>query len=247
VAAALLALAAPSAAQRAPASGPTHLPADILAMACNAPALVYEPPAMPLRITGGQDSFARRVYAIGDLVTINAGTKNGIEIGQEYFVRRALVERGAPISPERPGSIRTAGWITVYAVDAVMSLATVTAACDTIEVGDYLEPLLHRSMPAPSTDRGKPKRDDYGRVLSGTDRRRAFGKGDFFVLNRGDDFGVIPGAQFVLYRDTKQVGNYLYELGEAVAVSVDANSSTLQVTVARDAILENDYVGMRTK
>jgi hypothetical protein len=128
-----------------------------------------------------------------------------------------------------------------------MSLATVTHACDTIEVGDYLEPLVHREMPAASTDRGAPKRGDYGRVLSGTDLRRTFGKGDFFVLDRGTDFGVTPGANFVIYRDTKTAGNFLYELGEAVAVSVSATSSTLRLTVARDAVLHGDYVGMRTK
>ena len=247
LAAGLLTLAAPARAQRAPSSGPTGLSGDVLAMACAAPLLVYEPPPMPLRITGGQDSFAHRIYSTSDLVTINAGSKNGIAVGQEFFVRRALVERGAPITRKSPGSIRTAGWITVYAVDEEMALATVTHACDTIEVDDYLEPLVHRAMPAASADRGTPTRGDYGRVQSGTDLRRAFGKGDFFILDRGTDFGVTPGANFVIYRDKKQAANFLYEIGEAVAVSVGATSSTLQLTVARDAVLQGDYVGMRTR
>ena len=238
--------AVPVFAQRGPAPAATHLPADVLALAC-APAMTFEPPPMPLRITGGQDSFAHRVYYTSDLVTLNAGTKNGIKVGQEFFVRRALVERRAAITRNSPASIRTTGWITVYAVDEEMSLATVTHACDTIEVGDYLEPLVHREMPAPSADRGTPKRGDYGRVLAGTDLRRTFGKGDFFVLNRGTDAGVTPGANFVIYRDKKQGENFLYEIGEAVAVSVSANQSTLRLTVARDAVLEGDFVGMRTK
>jgi hypothetical protein len=246
LAAGLLTLAPTATAQRAPASGPTHLNPDVLAMGC-APALAYEPPPTPLRITGGQDSFARRVYSNSDLVTINAGTRNGIEVGQEFFVRRPMAQPHTRITPKTPGTILTAGWIKVYAVDDEMSLATVTHACDTIEVGDYLEPLALRAMPAASTDRGKPKRDDYGRVMTGTDMRRTFGKGDFFAVNRGVDFGIVPGAQFVVYRDIKTPGNFLYEVGEAVAVSVNANWSTLRVTVARDAILEHDYVGMRTK
>jgi hypothetical protein len=241
----LLMLAAPAGAQRAPSSGPTGLSADVLAMAC-APSLAYEPPPMPLRITGGQDSFAHQVYSTSDLVTINAGAENGIAVGQEFFVRRVLVERGGPVTRQAPGSIRTTGWIKVYAVDEEMSLATVTHACDTINVGDYLEPLAHREMPAPSADRGAPRRGDYGRVLSGTDGRRTFGKGDFFVFDRGTDFGITPGANFVIYRDKKQAGNFLYEIGEAVAVSVNATSSTLRLTVARDAVLDGDYVGMRT-
>jgi hypothetical protein len=246
LAAGLLALATPCSAQRAPSSGPTGLAPGVLAMAC-APALAYEAPPMPLRITGGQDSFARSSYSTSDLVTINAGTRNGIEVGQEYFVRRALVARQAPITREAPASIRTTGWIKVYAVDDEMSLATVTHACDTIDVGDYLEPLVLRAMPAPLPDRGKPERDNYGRVMAGNDRRGSFGTGDFFILDRGADFGITPGAQFVIYRDKKQAENFLYELGEAVAVTVNADWSTLRVTMARDAVAQGDYVGMRTK
>jgi hypothetical protein len=213
-------------------------------MAC-APAVAYEAPPKPLRIVGGQDSFARFSYSTSDLVTINAGSRNGIEVGQEYFVRRTLTPRQAPITRQTPAGIRTTGWIRVYAVDDEMSLATVTHACDTIDVGDYLEPLVHRVMPTPAPRIGKPDRDNYGRVMPGVDLRRSFADGDFFILNRGADFGIIPGAQFVIYRDKKQAENFLFEIGEAVAVAVHADWSTMRVTLARDAIHEGDYVSMR--
>ena len=47
-------------------------------------------PDTPLRITGGQDSSVRTSHAPGDLVTINAGSQNGIEVGQEFYTRRLL-------------------------------------------------------------------------------------------------------------------------------------------------------------
>jgi hypothetical protein len=245
--AAVVIIAATSAtAQHAPPPAPTGLSPETLALAC-APALAYEPPPKPLRVTGGQSPFARWAYSASDLVTINAGTKNGIEVGQEYFVKRTLVSRGAPITRNTPATIQTTGWIRVYAVDDELSLATVTHSCDSIDVGDYLEPLVLPSMPTPSTDRGKPERGNYGRVMSGMDVRGSFGKGDFFILNRGTDFGITPGAQFVLYRDKKQDENFLYELGEAIAVNVNGDWSTLMVTLSRDAIQAGDYAGMRTR
>jgi hypothetical protein len=243
-AAGLFAAAAPIAAQRGPAPAATGLSPEVLSLAC-APATVYEPPAMPLRITGGQDSFVRRVFAPGDLVTINAGTLQGIDVGQEFFVRRPLVSRREPITHETPASIRTAGWIRVYAVDDSLSLATVTHACDTIEVDDYLEPLVLRLPPTPLAERPDPQRENYGRVLMGQDRRRSFAAGDYFTVDRGSDHGVAPGTQFVLYRDKRVDENFLYDLGEAVAVNVKPDSSTLRVTVARDAIAAGDYVAMR--
>lgn len=246
LAVALIVAAAPVAAQNVPAPSPTGLSPDTLAMAC-APALAYEPPPKPLRVTGGQTASARWAYSASDLVTINAGATNGIEVGQEYFVKRTLTSRGAPITRDTPATIQTTGWIRVYAVDPEMSLATVTHSCDSIEVGDYLEPLVLRPMPTPSTDRGKPEKDNYGRVMPGMDVRSSFGKGDFFIVDRGTDFGITPGAQFVLYRDKKQAENFLYELGEAIAVNVSGDWSTLMVTLSRDAIQTGDYVGMRTK
>lgn len=246
--AALLAASAASA-QRAPAAVPTNLPPEILSLAC-APSLAYEPPASTLQVTGGQDSFVRRIYAPGDLVTINAGSEHGMTEGQEFYVRRVHTPGQRTISRDTPATVRTAGWIKVWAVDPLMSLATVTYACDTIEIGDYLEPFALPEMPVASATREKPEKQNYGRVMSGADRRRSFGKGDYFVLDRGSDQGVKPGAQFVIFRNKHERGiqqpdNFLYELGEAVAVDVKADRSTLLVTSSRDAFTEGDFVAMR--
>jgi hypothetical protein len=240
----LLAATSPARAQRGPAPTSVRLSPEVLSLAC-APGAALEPPPTPLRITGGQDSFARRIYGPGDLVTINAGTKNGIEVGQEYYVRRLQVDRREPLSRDHPATIRTTGWIKVYAVDDDMSLVTVTHACDTIEVGDYIEPFKLPVVPTISKDRPKPQRDHYGKVLVGTDRRTNFGKGDYFVINRGSDHGVEVGAQFVLYRDKKQAENFLYAIGEAVATDVKPEMSTVQVTVSLDTIQSGDYVALR--
>lgn len=240
----LLAGASLTAAQRAPAAAAAKLPAQVLDLAC-APKLAFEPPPSPLRVTGGQDSFVRQVHAPGDLVTINAGSRNGIEAGQEYYTRRVLVSRREPITRETPGTIVTTGWIKVWAVDDDMSLATITHACHTIEIDDYLEPFVLPTMPAVSADRPKPQRDNYGRVMTGSHGRRMFSQGDFFLVDRGSDHGVTPGSQFVLYRNKRQPENFLFELGEAVAVDVTPDTSTLQVTRTLDAIMEGDLVAIR--
>lgn len=235
---------APLAAQRAPALAGTGLPPDVLALAC-APSAAIEPPDRPLRLTGGQDTHTRLLFAPGDLVTINAGTDNGIEVGQEFFVRRLQAVDAARVSREVPGMIRTAGWIRVYAVDDEMSLATVTHACDVLEVDDYLEPLVLPEPVVPEVTLARAERDNYGRVLGGDDGSRAFAHGDFFLVDRGSDQGLRVGARFVLYRDKQLPGNFLYELGEAVAVDVQPETATLQVTLSRDALLTGDYVAMR--
>jgi hypothetical protein len=240
----MLATGWPVSAQRAPAAVPTNLSPDILSLAC-APGLTYEAPPTPLRVTGSQESFVRRTFAPGDLIVVNGGTDNGIDVGQEYFTRRAVPVERRPISRDNPATIHTSGWIRIYAVDSEMSLATITFGCDSVELNDYLEPFALPAIPAISTDRPTAQRGNYGQVLTGHDNRTSFGRRDYFMVDRGSNHGVTAGAQFVIYRDGRQPATFLVELGEAVAVEVRPDSSTLQVTVSRDAFIAGDYVALR--
>jgi len=240
----LLASTIPLTAQRAPATPGTGLSADTLALAC-APVAAYARPDTPLHITGGQDAVTRWNYAPGDLLTINAGVNTGIRVGQEFFVRRVVTARGSQANGSEPMIVHTAGWVRVWAVDDTMSLLTVTQACDAIEVGDYLEPFTLPAAVIPNPDKPKPERGNYARVMAGVDLRSTFGKGDFFTINRGSHDGVKPGAQFVVYRDKKESQNFLFEVGEAVAVNVGDRVSTLRATLSRDAFWEGDYVAER--
>ena len=242
----IAALAVPVAvsAQTGPAWVATHLPPEVLTLAC-APAPAYEMPAAPLRITGGQSTGTRVTSSPGDLITINAGTANGIQVGQEFFARRLQKERDQRVSKTTPGTIRTAGWIRVYAVDEHMSLATIVFGCDAMEVGDYLEPFTLPTAVPHSEKAGKPERDNYGRVLAGNDRRTVFSQGDLIVIDRGRDHGIAAGSQFVVYHDKLEAGNFLVRVGEAVAVEVRETSATLSVTSAREPVAVDDYVAMR--
>lgn len=260
VAALLTAGTGTASAQRAPAPVPVNLPPEVVSLAC-APSLTFEAPPVPIRVTGGQDSDIRRNFAPGDLITINAGTDNGIDVGQEYYTRRAVPLEKRAIGRDNPATIRTSGWVRVYAIDRQMSLATIVHACDAIELDDYLEPFV---LPAPPTAASQPpaQRGNYGRVVTGNDNRTAFGRGDYFIVDRGSDHGVAVGAQFVVYRDHQRrerlllersgdagggarPRNFLFELGEAVAVEVRPDRSTLLVTLARDALIAGDWVALR--
>jgi len=260
VTAGLLAASAPLAAQRGEAPVMTHLPADVIALAC-APTIAFETPSPSLLITGGQDSFTRHAYGPGDLITINGGSDNGVEVGQEYFVRRMQPGRAARVSRANPAAIQTPGWVRVYAVDKRMSLVIVTHACDTLDVGDYLEPYVEPQIPVADANPPKPQRENYGHIMLGADRRTIFGQGDFFVIDRGSDHGITLGERVIIYRDKRKleeankssqnlfpkgiVPEFLYDLGEAVVVDVKPEMSTLKVTLSRDAMLTGDYVALR--
>lgn len=231
-------------AQRAPSAAPTALSADVLSLAC-APRLSYDIPDVPLRVTGSQEGIVRRNFAPGDLIVINAGTDDDIEVGQEYFTRRAVPVSRGRVTRDNPATIRTSGWIRVYAVGDELSLATVTFGCDSVELNDYLEPFVLPDIPEVSDLRPVAQRDNYGLIISGNDNRTLFGRGDYFVADRGSNHGITAGAEFVVYRDKVEPDTFLVELGEAVAVAVGPAQSTLRVTISRDAFRSGDYVALR--
>jgi hypothetical protein len=241
----LCALAVPVAAQRGPTIVAAPVPAEVLALACAPVVAPASAPTAPWAITGGQDTQRRYSYGPGDLVTLNAGVLDGVEVGEEFFVRRRVAARQALDRGAAAATVHTAGWIRVYAVDLEMSLATITHACDAIQVGDHLDRFELPEVPAPLADRPKPERDNYVRVLVGADGRRTFGRGDYIIVDGGSEHGIVPGSHVVFYRDKRQAQNFLYELGEAVAVAVQPGSATLRVTLSRDGILEGDYVSLR--
>ena len=236
---------APALSQRSPALAATHIDAEVLALAC-APVAATSQPSTALRITGGQDTYPRLTYSLGDFVTLNAGTKQGLQVGQEFFVRRVMPPlRVISSNPEVPAMTRTAGWIRVYAVDEDMALATITYACDGMQVGDYLEPLALPAALKAVPREGKPERS-YARVLVGNDRRTEFGLGDHLVIDRGSAQGITPGAHFVLYRWKKKAPeNFLAAIAEAVAVDVQTDTATLSLTASRDSVTVGDLVAMR--
>ena len=89
------------------------------------------------------------------------------------------------------------------------------------------------------------QRSNYARILFGADRRESLARGDFFVIDHGSDHGVAAGARFVVNHDKQWAGNFLYEIGEAVAVDVKPDTATLQVTLSRSALRAGDYVAIR--
>ena len=240
----LTVVAVPAGAQRGPAPEKTNLPSEVLSVVC-APKIAFELPDRSMRVTGGQDSAPRYAWGPGDLITINAGENNGIEIGQQYFVRRVQVENGQKVSRITPASVATVGWLKVWAIEKDMSLATIVHACDSMEIGDYLEPFVMPTVVKPRAEILKPERDNYARIMFGTDQRRSFGKGEYFIIDRGVDLGIEPGDRFVVYRDRRLFENFMYSLGDAVAIEVNEETATLQVTVSRDAFMAGDYVAVR--
>jgi hypothetical protein len=223
---------------------PVYTPLE-MAVGC-APPPTLDPPEVRLHIVGTQDVTPRAAYGSRDLLIVDGGTNAGVQLGQQFYVRRAN-RFGAPDVKIRHGS-RTVAWIHIVAVNESTAIAAFDHICAVVVQNDYLEPFVAPVVPA-GADRdetpGEPDFSDLGQVLAGDEGRSAMGAGDFILIDRGSDQGVEPGARFALYRDVKMAGMPLASLGEVVVISTSQTSSLTRITRARDAIVKGDYVAAR--
>src|SRR5262249_51958893 len=154
------------------------------------------------RIRGSQDTRPRSMYGPRDLLVVDGGTGAGVQLGQEYFVRRSL-RFGLPYSATPHGALNVA-WIRIVAVNEANAVATVLQTCDAILRDDYLEAFTMPVAPA-DVERNMPAGElDFtamSRVLSGIEHRDMGATGDLMLMTSGTEQGVAPGARFAIYRD----------------------------------------------
>jgi hypothetical protein len=228
------------------AQAPTELSQLEIAVACAPPPTFDLPAGEPLRIIGTQDAIPRNEYGTRDLLVVNGGTAAGVQLGQQFYVRRAN-RFGLDATTHRRGS-KTGGWIRIVAVNDSTAIAAFDHICNAVGQGDYLEPFVAPVVP-PGADRdeapGEPDFNSLGQIVAGNENRSEMGAGDFVLIDRGSEQGLTPGARLAVYRDIGVAGMPLAALGEAIVISTSATMSLLRITRARDAVHTGDFIAPR--
>ena len=221
-----------------------------VAVACAPPPSFDPTPSDALRIIGSQDSVRRELYGDRELLVIGGGTAAGVQLGQQFFLRRE-VQFGIPRGGR--GS-RTTGWIRVVAVNASTAIASIDHACGGIEAGDYLDPFVEPVVSAEmerTETRGEPDFSNLGRIVGFNEDRMIVSAGDFALIDWGQAQGLTPGTRFAVYRD---VGTYrdlggkglpLASVGEGVVISTSHTVALARLTRVRDAVYAGDYIAIR--
>jgi hypothetical protein len=236
---ALIAIGVAGSAGAQPADRP--LTALEVAVACAPPPSLDLPSNVP-HVSGAQDTVARTLFNPRDLLVVDSGASNGLQLGQKFFIRRPVYAEGDRVHPR---AILTLGWLSVVAVNDTTAIGSLDHFCDGISAGDYLEPYAAPSVPA-GAERDEPAGDlDFstlGRVVSGIDHHTTVGIGNLMLIDRGTEQGVEPGARFAIYRDLRANGLPLTSVAEGVVLSIGKSMSLARVTRSRDAVVPGDYV-----
>ncbi len=129
------------------------------AVACTPPPSFDGPPPRSLHILGSQDATQRSLLGPGDTVVVDGGTESGVQIGQQFFVRRVNTF-GQARGSRAPGTT-TAGWISIVAVNASTAIASVDHACGPLIEMDFLVPFVAPVLPAGADRDETPGQPDF--------------------------------------------------------------------------------------
>jgi hypothetical protein len=242
-AAAVWLTAAPVFAQNPEVTGPKTL-TSALVMCTNLP--VLRKPIPRLTVFGPHAADGHLVATNGTIV-VKRLPDDGLAVGRRYVTQRRhsdLKSFGA--GDEGYADLRVTGWVTVKAIDDVNALAEVDFACDSIEIGDMLEPYVELTLPAAAAPLEPADFTDRAKVLTGADGRIMFGDGDVMSIERGTLHGVVPGARYAFYRDFHN-GLPLVHVGEAVVLETAEQTSKVAVTRVLDPIQPGDIAVPRRK
>jgi hypothetical protein len=195
-------------------------------------------------VVSHRDDAGRGLLGPNDLLRIDAGEKQGVADGQNLVVRRRFEtgERFAPKKLQTYGE-QTVGLVQIVETQADSSVAIVVYACGEISAGDAIE----RYVPQPAffaVSPGTPRFDDPARITTGEYGQQAATAGQMMVIASGIMQGVQRGQQLTIFRRAEAHSGPMNIIGDGVIVAVRADSATIRIERAIDAVMVGDLVAI---
>lgn len=168
----------------------------------------YAPNYSGLEVVGGEEEQEKRNYFAGDVVYINAGSRQGVTVGQEFQVVRPRGQFTSKLT-------RKKGWLGVFTqeiarlrvtvVKEQVSVAQITSECDMVLLGDLLRGVPQRVSP-PAGDMSNidrfadPSGKQKGRIVLARDAREMISRDQIVYIDLGTEDNLKVGDRLAVYR-----------------------------------------------
>jgi hypothetical protein len=196
-------------------------------------------------VVAHRDESGRELLGPNDLFTIDAGEKQSLTAGQNLVVRRKF-QTGDWLAPRKLQTIgeQTVGLVQILETKPDMSVAIVVYACGgEISAGDAIE----RYVPQPAffaVSSGTPRFDEPARITIGEHGQQLAAAGQMMVIDRGIMQSVQRGQQLTIFRRADANSARPTIIGDGVVIAVRADSATIRIERATDAITVGDLVAI---
>lgn len=209
---------------------------------------IYEGDLPDLRITEAEKSYEKDMFSDADVVHLNKGTQDGLEVGQVLLV----IEVGDRIGDfGRLANKR--GRAHVIFLEDHRALARIEKSCGQIMVGNYLLPfeekeaLLGKDIGFEAYSEGAS--GQTGTIVYLERDYNQIGSGGYAIIDIGEEDGIQVGQQLTIYKkvrdpqtlevrkDLPQIG-----IGNLIVIGVAKRSATIKVLSCSDPISKGHTV-----
>ena len=159
-------------------------------------------------IVGAEEEQEQRTYSHGDIVYLNAGSRQGIKEGQTFQIIRPRGDVKG-VHRQKVGYLGTyvqeVGQLEVFKVREETSAAKITFTCDTALLGDLVVDIPVRESPLQRPEGNldrfvDPSGKQVGRVMMARDSRELLTKNDVVYIDLGGEDNVKRGDYLTIYR-----------------------------------------------
>lgn len=159
-------------------------------------------------IVGAEEEQEQRIFSNGDIVYLNAGSRQGIKEGQTYQIIRPRGDVKG-VHRQKVGFLGTyvqdVGQLEVFKVREETSAAKITFTCDQALLGDLIVDLPVRESPRQRAegdfDRfADPSGKQVGRLMMAKDSREMLTRHDIVYIDLGGEDNVKAGDYLTIYR-----------------------------------------------
>jgi hypothetical protein len=160
-----------------------------------------------LEVVGNSEEPEKHQFTLGNFVYINAGASQGMKVGDMFSVTRPRGKFTSKFSKKGNLGIfvQEVGSVEITKAGSDYSIAVVKFSCDTIILGDLLQPLQRRNSPltrkAPQLDlfadaNGK----NIGRIVLARDGQEMLTRDQIVYIDLGDEDNVKVGDYLTIFR-----------------------------------------------
>ena len=164
-------------------------------------------PHMP-EIVGAEEEQEQRTYADGDVVYLNAGSRQGIQEGQTFqIIRPRGTVKG--VHKHKKGFlgiyVQEVGQLQVFKVRENTAAAQITFSCDAAMLGDLLAPLPDRQSPLQRAEQNLDRFEDptgkqTGYLMMAKNNREMVTRNDVVYIDLGGEDQIKQGDYLTIYR-----------------------------------------------
>ncbi|MFZ0820767.1 MAG: hypothetical protein WAM91_11910 [Candidatus Acidiferrales bacterium] len=175
-------------------------------------------------IISGEQSDPYFVFQANDLVYINRGSGQGVKVGDEYLVIRAVNDQLKQDWFHSQSELMRAmgqtwadiGRIRVLHADAKVSTAQIVSACEYMQRGDLIRPFVERPAPAfkplsTMVDAFAPAKGKTGMLVTTKDFGQVAGNKAVVYVNLGSSQGLQVGSLIRFFRRQGDNREYAYQ------------------------------------